>query len=491
MIDTEIATLSTEEKRRLLAQLLQQEAHGPSRPPIEPVGRHRDLPLSFAQERLWFVDRMSRSERAPGEAPTGRSAYDVVLAVRMSGAFRIPVLLASLAEIVRRHEVLRTTLTEVDGQPVQVIAASFELEHSTVELSGLEEAAREKHLHALSAAEGACPFDLERGPLLRILMLRASVEEHVVILRMHHVISDGWSVNVLVRELVTLYTAFAEGRCSPLPPLRVQYADFAVWQREWIRAELLESELAWWQAELRGAPQVLELPADRPRPPVQTTQGASESIRLPARLTRELRGLSHRQGNTLFMTLLAAFEALMSRYSGQEELLVGTPVANRSHPEIEGLIGFFVNTLVMRGDLRGNPSFIELLGRVRESNLRAQDHQEVPFEKLVEGLRPERDLSRSPLFQVMFLLRNPPRAELLLPGLTLSFPEVEVSTSTFDLTLALARSEVAVWGELEYNTDLFDVCTAKTSAPAFPDVPGRGRGTTESAVGIGGASERR
>ena len=446
---------------------------GLSLPSIEPAPRRGErpregLPLSFAQERLWFLDRMLRPPRESGERldQPGKTAYNIVHAVDLRGPLDIAVLQAGLNEIVRRHEVLRTSFPEVGGRPAQVIASSLRIDLPAVDCRGLEGATRQRLSGELSAAESAWPFDLSRGPLLRALVLLLGGEEHRVVLNLHHIIADGWSMGVLVRELTTFYRAFVKGPeartgLAPLPELGIQYADFAVWQRRWLSGEVLEKEMAWWREELRGAPHVLELPLDHIRPPVQSFRGATEFFHLSRSLSRELETLSRGRGATPFMALLAGFEALLWRHSGQEEMLLGTPVANRGVREVEDLIGFFVNTLVMRADLSESPSFLKLLGRVRERSLAAYAHQDLPFEKLVEALEPERNLTRSPLFQVLFVLQNAPQADVELPGLELSPAVLEGQTAKFDLILSLTEAGDLLTGLLEYNSDLFESTTIR------------------------------
>ncbi len=416
----------------------------PAAPPLAPVPRTAALPLSFAQERLWFLDRLE-----PASA-----AYNMPFAVRLDGPLDAAAFRGALREIVRRHEALRTTFARgEDGRPVQVIAPPGRPPPCPlVDLSGLpapwEEAQR------WLAAEARRPFDLARGPLLRSVLLRLTAESHLALVVQHHVVSDGWSIGVFLRELAALY------RGSPLPELPVQYADYAVWQRSWLERGVLESQLAWWRERLRGAPQALELPTDRPRPPAQSLRGGERSVLLPEDLARDLQTLGRREGTTPFMTLLAAFQTLLGRCSGQHDLLVGSPVAGRGRSELEPLIGFFVNTLVLRGDLAGDPSFAGLLARTREASLGAYVHQEVPFERLVEELRPERDPSRPPLFQAMLTYQSLPFEVPGLPGLAASALPVASGTAKFDLTLAVAAAPPGLAASLEYDAALFDGTTA-------------------------------
>jgi amino acid adenylation domain-containing protein len=336
-----------------------------------------------------------------------------------------------------------------------------------VDLRNLPEPEREAEAQQLATEEARRPFDLAQGPLLRAILLRLDKEEHVLLLTMHHIVSDGWSMGILFRELSALYGAFSVGKPSPLPELPIQYADFAVWQRQWLQGEVLEAQLAYWRKQLDGAPSMLELPTDRPRPAVQTSRGARQSLALSRDLTEALKVLSRQEGVTLFMTLLAAFKTLLYRYAGRDDIIVVSPIANRNRVEIEGLIGFFVNTLVLHTDLSGNPSFRELLGRVREVALGAYAHQDLPFEKLVEELQPERDLSHTPLFQVWFVLQNTPRQALKLPGLTVNPLKALTETAKFDLTLSMVDTEQGLIGALGYNTDLFDAATIERMAGHF------------------------
>ncbi len=413
---TDNIDLSLEEKRALLAQLLQERA-----------GKSNTFPLSFAQQRLWFLDQLE----------PGSPLYNVPQAIRMSGALNPQALQKSLETIVARHESLRTTFMMVDGSPVQVVAPNLKMALPVTDLSGLPEDEREAESRRLSTEEARQPFDLEHGPLIRAGLLRLQAEEHVLLLNMHHIISDGWSTGVFVRELRALYEAFSQDKPSPLPELPIQYADFAVWQREWLAGEVLERQLSYWKGQLTGAPAVIDLPTDRPRPAVQSYRGAHQSMRLSRELTEKLKELSQREGATLFMTLLAAFQTLLMRYTSQEDIVIGSPIAGRNRAETENLIGFFINTLVLRTDLSGDPTFRELLGRVKELTFGAYEHQDVPFEKLVEELQPERSLSRNPLFQVMFTLLNAPGQSLELPGLTLRPLPADSGTSQFDVALAM------------------------------------------------------
>ncbi|HSL85186.1 MAG TPA: amino acid adenylation domain-containing protein, partial [Thermoanaerobaculia bacterium] len=386
------------------------------------------------------------------------AAYNMPFALRLRGRLDVPALAAALSGVVARHESLRTRVVEGDAGPLQAVEPPRPLPLSVADLSGLAPAAREAEARRLAPAEAARPFDLARGPVVRSLLARLGGDDHLLLGTVHHAVADGWSVGVLVRELAALY------RGDALPELPVQYPDFAVWQRSWLAGEALEREVAWWREALAGAPWVLELPADRPRPPVQSHRGGAVPVRLPADVAGRLTALARDRGATPFMVLLAAFHALLARHAGQDDLLVGSPVAGRTRVETEGLVGLFVNTLVLRGDLAGDPSFDELLARARAATLAAYAHQDVPFEKLVEELGVERDPSRSPLFQVMLVLQNAPRSDLDLPGLEVSAPEVETRTAKFDLRLVLTEAGGTLAGELEYCADLFDAATVRRLA---------------------------
>ncbi|HSF44133.1 MAG TPA: condensation domain-containing protein, partial [Thermoanaerobaculia bacterium] len=414
-------------------------------PPVEPVPREGDLPLSFGQQRLWFLHRMD--PEAPGYLMAG--------AFRLAGALSVPALAAALSEVVRRHEVLRSTYHE---GPVQRIHPPRPVFLPVVDLSGLADSGEE--VRRLAREEAGRPFDLERDLMVRGTLLRLSEREHVALLTLHHIASDGWSVNVLVRELAALYGG------SPLPGLAVQYGDFAVWQRRRLDGPVLEGQLAGWKERLAGAPPLLELPTDRPRPPVRSSRGGRRAFAVAPDLAAALQDLATREGTTLFVLLLAAWQALLARITHQEDLVVGTPVAGRRQAETEALIGFFVNTLVLRADLAGDPPFRDFLARVHTGALDALSHQDLPFERLVEELRPERSLAYTPVFQVTFALRHASRVRLELPGLTLSQLPFEPGAK-FDLELALVETENGLEGTLDYAADLFDAATAERLAGLY------------------------
>jgi amino acid adenylation domain-containing protein/non-ribosomal peptide synthase protein (TIGR01720 family) len=418
-------------------------------PPLQPMPRNGPLPLSYAQQRLWFLDQLE----------PGSTAYNLSIALRLTGVLDVTALEKSLDEIIQRHEILRTIFPAKDGRPVQVIVSASSLTLPVVDLRGLPDVSREAEVQHRALAESRQLFDLARGPLWSVKLLRLADEEHVFLLNMHHIVFDAWSFDVFFRELTALYTAFSTGQPSSLPALPLQYSDVALWQRTWLQGAMLEAQLTYWKQQLGGNLPLLELPTDRPRPPLESFRGACQSLLLPQRLTEALKALSRQEGVTLFMTLLAAFKTLLYRYTGQEDLLIGTPLAGRTRVETETLIGFFVNTLVLRTNLGGNPPFRELLGKVREVALDTYDHQDLPFEKLVDELLIERSPSHAPLTQVMFALQNAPRLALKLPGLTLEQMEVESGTAKFDLALSMRDTEQGLKGTFEYATDLFDHTT--------------------------------
>ncbi|MEW5928157.1 MAG: non-ribosomal peptide synthase/polyketide synthase [Gemmatimonadota bacterium] len=421
-------------------------------PPIERIPRDGPLPLSFAQQRLWLVDRLE----------PGSSAYNMPVALRLRGALDLGALRASLDALVRRHETLRTVFTEREGRPVQVIHPPAPVPLPVLELGGLRDGAREREAERIAAADALRPFDLERGPLLRSALLRLDDHDHVLCFNLHHVVSDGWSMQVLVREVSALYAAASHAEEPRLPELPVQYADYAVWQREWLTGEVLAEEIGYWKRRLAGAPPLLEIPTDRPRAAGQSARAARHAFALPAGLSRGLRELSRREGATLFMTLLAGWQALLARYSGQEDVVVGSPVAGRTQRETEGLIGFFVNMLALRADLSGDPAWTELLGRVREEMLGAYEHQELPFERLVDELRVERSLMHTPVFQTIFTLNQPGRGgeRLELGGLALEpFGGSDHVAAKFDLDLVFSDVGGALVGALVFRAALFEPAT--------------------------------
>jgi len=431
--------------------------HSLQAPPITPVPREGDLPLSFAQQRLWFLDQLT-----PGSAN-----YNTPSAFRLKGELKLDVLRRSIEEVVRRHEVLRTTFEERDGDPVQIIHDSVPLDIPLTDLSALSEKEKEPRAREIARQDALKPFDLSKGPLFRIQLLKFAENDHLVLINMHHIITDGWSMGVLIHEIAALYNAFVQNKPSPLPELPVQYADYAVWQRNWLQGEVLQKQLDFWKNYIGENPPVLELPTDRPRPAMQTFNGKSLRFDLPSDLSRQILAFSQKQGATLFMTLLAAFQSLLHRYSRQERILVGSPIANRTRSETERLIGFFVNTLVFKADFSAAEDFKSLLKQVRENTLQAYAHQDLPFEQLVEALQPERDMSHSPLFQVAFILQNAPFERLQLKHLTVEPFQPENPTAKYDLTLYTSESDEGIVTFWEFNTDLFDEATVQRMAEHF------------------------
>ncbi|RKH48164.1 non-ribosomal peptide synthetase [Corallococcus sicarius] len=456
-VEHEGRTLSwAEVHRKALEWRTRAEVALPPPPPLVPVPRDAVLPLSFAQQRLWLIDQLE----------PGSSAYNLFMALRVEGALDVAALEQAFAALVARHESLRTVFVSQEGEPVQVILPTVPRALEQVDLSALAPDVAHAALEQGLREEALRPFDLARGPLLRVALRRLGPEAQVLSLNLHHIVSDGWSMGVLVRELTALYAAHASGQPPRLAPLPVQYVDFAVWQRAWLKDEVLEHMMAWWRQQLSGVPPLLELPTDKPRPSIQSYRGAQVPVRLSATLTESLQALSQREGGTLFMGLVSAFQVLLSRYAGQEDITLGSPIAGRTRQETEGLIGFFVNTLVLRTHVDPKATFRELLGRVRATTLAAYEHQDAPFEKLVEALQPRRSLSHSPLFQVLLALQNAPLQPVTLasgPGgsapLRLLPLEQDFQTTQFDLTLDLARTPQGLHGTLSYRTDLFEPAT--------------------------------
>jgi amino acid adenylation domain-containing protein len=426
-------------------------------PPIERVSRDKTLLLSFAQQRLWFIDQLE----------PGNPSYNIPLALRLTGWLDVTALERSLNEILRRHESLRTIFASVDGQPVQVIIPAGWQVLPVVDLSECSEQEREAQVRRLATEEASRPFDLARGPLFRACLLRLGEQEHIVLCTLHHIVSDEWSLGVMVRELGALYAAFCHDQSSPLVELPIQYADFAHWQRQWLQGEVLESQLTYWRQQLGGQLTVLKLPSDRPRPMGPTYRGALHSFAVSAEVSSALKALSRQEGITLFMTLLSALLTLLHRESGQDDIIVGTDVANRNRLETEGLIGFFVNHLVLRTDLSGNPSFRQLLKRVREVTLGAYAHQDLPFDKLVGALHLERSASHPLLFQVLFVFGNPTLPELEWPGLRLSPLGSDQILAKYDLTLFISARAPEISGSWRYNVELFEAATVARLSARF------------------------
>ena len=443
-----IAELPPEKRAILFQQLQKQQERAAEAPGIPRQSRAREsFPLSFAQQRLWFLNNFEP------ESPE----YNIPQAFRIDGDLDAEVMQRALREVVRRHETLRTTFREVDGEPQQILAQVVDMEVPYLDARGRAADAWAEALR-LAAADAREPFDLTLGPLMRARLFRTGERQHLLYYNVHHVAYDGWSMGIFARELAAIYDAFAAGEPSPLPELPVQYLDFALWQREWLQGEVLERQLAYWRQALASVPP-LEMPTDRPRPPVRTHDGAAVPLALAGHTAEALKSLAQRQGSTLFIVLTAAFKALLHHWTTQEDITVGTLIANRRRPEIEGLIGFFANTLALRTDLAGDPTFRELLRREREVSLDAHAHQDLPFEKLVEALNPPRDLARTPLFQAMLILLNAPGGALELPGLRLLPVAIDSRTSKMEMTLYLTETPGGLDGFVEYNTDLFDRST--------------------------------
>ncbi|HKG81484.1 MAG TPA: condensation domain-containing protein, partial [Pyrinomonadaceae bacterium] len=444
-----IANLSSD-KRALLEAMLAKERKTLELVTI-PRRSNSSAPLSYAQQRIWFLDQMD----------PGNSAYNVPSALRLSGELNVPALIKSLGEIVRRHESLRTIFSIIDGQAMQTVGTSEGWTLNVIDLSELNADAREDEALKLAKQDAAFPFDLTRGPLLRTRLINLAAQENILLLTMHHIVSDGWSLGVFIRELSNFYEAFSRGTVPSLEELPIQYSDYAQWQREQLSGAELERHLSYWREELKGAPLVLELPTDRPRPGVQSMRGKSLPFHLSKKLSEELESLSRRESTTLYMLLLAAFQTLLFRFTGQEDFLVGSAIANRNRAETESLIGLFVNTLPQRARLSDRPAFRELLKRVSESALDANLHQDLPFSMLIEDLQPQRDLSHTPLFQVMFVFQNVPIDPLVLPGLTITPVAVEDEAAKFDLSCSVTNGAEGISGQLVYNTDLFNESTIK------------------------------
>ncbi|HYR12486.1 MAG TPA: condensation domain-containing protein, partial [Longimicrobium sp.] len=419
---------------------------------IAPVDRTAAIPPSFAQQQLWLLEQLGS---------TG-AAYHIPVRLRLYGDLDRGALVRALDRIVARHEALRTTFPAVDGEPVQRIAPVEESAFRLVEHDLHAAPDAEDALRRLVSDEGSAPFDLAHGPLIRGRLVCMAADHHVLLLTMHHIVSDGWSLGVLYRELGALYGAFARGDADPLPPLPVQYADYAAWHRRWVSGHAVEAQAEYWAQTLAGAPELLELPADRPRPPRQDFAGALLQVELDEALTTALRTLGQRHGTTLYMTVLAGWATVLARLSGQDDVVVGTPSAGRGTSEIEGLIGYFGNPLAVRVDVSGSPTVAELLGRVRERALEAQRHQDIPIEQVVERVRPARSLSHAPLFQVMLAWQEFPGSELELPGIAAApLDGVEEGGAPVDLTLSIAPRDGRIAGTLAYATALFDRATVE------------------------------
>ncbi len=445
----QIASLPPE-KRELFELMLQEQGVDLSEVMIVPQKRDTNqFPLSYSQQRLWFLDQLE----------PGSSLYNIPSVIRLNGSLNVEALVKSFNEVVKRHEVLRTTFTTVDNNPIQVIAETLNIQTPVIDLQNIPEAERDEEITKLAVEEANKSFNLQEGPLLRVTLLKLKNIEHVLMFTVHHIVSDNWSTGLFVHEILRLYEAFSNNKPSPLPDLTVQYADFSFWQRKWLKGKTLEKQVDYWKEALAGIPPVLEMPLDRPRPSYQTYNGDFITFTLSKEVTNALNDLSRKEDVTLFMTLLTAFQTLLFRYSGQNDICVGSPIANRNRAETEQLIGFFINTLVLRAGLSDNPAFNELLAQIKETMLGAYAHQDLPFETLVEELHPERDMSHSPLFQVMFVLNNAPVETLQLAGLKFDLIEIENKSAKFDLILNITETDQTLAGKLEFNTDLYNHST--------------------------------
>ena len=424
---------------------------------IQPVSREQILPLSFAQQRLWFLDQLESNS----------SFYNIPEAIRLKGNLNVDILQKALDGIVAHHEILRTNYITENGKPIQSITASRPVEIKIIDLQQYENTEKEIQVQKTLKEESQQPFNLTSDLMLRGCLLQLSASEYILLLVKHHIASDGWSMGIMWEQLTQLYLAFLEGKPNPLPPLPIQYADYAVWQREWLSGEVLDKQLQYWKKQLANVNPLLELPTDFPRPSVQTYYGATQSHTLSLSLSREINQLCRKEGATLYMTLLAAFQVLLYRYSRQEDIVVGSVIAGRNQVEVERLIGFFVNTLVLRNDLSGNPSFKELLSKVRSTTLDAYAHQDLPFDKLVEELNPERSLSYSPLFQAMFVLQNTPTQTEKPLDLETELVGIETSTAKFDLELSVEQKDGILLASWTYNTALFNANTVERMGEHF------------------------
>lgn len=450
-----IAALS-KEQHQLLLQRLNNKKQEIAHTKITPQSRKSNrFPLSFAQQRLWFLDQLE----------PGNPAFNICQSMRLTGLLNVPALEQSFQEVVNRHEILRTTFTVVDGQPIQVINPHPIFKLKLLDLQALSPDQKQTEVLKLGDEAAKFPFDLTKDALLRVTLAQLAQTEYALFVSIHHIIADGWSIGVLIREITTLYQAFSNGYVSPLPQLQIQYADFAIWQRRWLEGKELENQLRYWQQQLNNSITELNLPFDYPRPAIQTYKGEQQNFVLAKMELDKLKIIKNKEGITLFMTIIAAFNTLLHWYTNQEDIVIGTDIANRNQIETKELIGFFVNQLVLRTDLSGNPTFSEILQRVQQTSLDAYAHQDVPFDKLVEVLNPKRDLSRTPLFNVKLVLENTQNPTLKFSGLTITPIKVHKKSAQFDLLLELSETEQELCGAWIYSTDLFATATiARISA---------------------------
>lgn len=433
-------------KSALLAFLAQAGAGDQIDPPLRSIPRDAELPLSFSQDLLWRLEKLSG----------GSPLYNIAVALWLEGSLDVEALRRSLGELVRRHEVLRTRFVVRAGRPTQVIDAPVQFDLQTVELGGLPREARRDEAHRLIGMEARIPFNLARDAMLRAKLFRLDASTHALFLNVHHIAADGWSLGILYRDLSVFYESFCKAHAPDLEELPIQFADFGAWQREAMREEALEGHVAYWKQRLAGAPELLTLPTDRPRPASQTFNGAFEAVRLPIALLDAVKTMAEREGCSLYMALLAAFQILLGRYSGQTDIVVGSPIAGRALVEVEQLIGFFVNTVALRADLSECRTFREFLQKTKDTTLEANSHQDLRFERMVEDLNPRRDLSANPVFQAMFSLDNTLTAPERLGDLRMSVERISSGTSKFDITLFASDAAEGLKLLVEYNTDLFD-----------------------------------
>lgn len=445
-----IASLSSSKFALLMEEMKRKARLRTQIPVIERQGEVHYFPLSYAQQRVWLVDQLD----------PGTPLFDMPVAWHLRGSLDVKAMEAAFTEICRRHESLRTTFTLRDGQPVQVVGPPRRIELPIIDLMALPQQERQLETRRLAANWRALAFDLEHGPLIQICLLKLGEAHHALLITLHHIISDGWSLQILLRELSTLYDAYSQGKASPLSDLEVQYGDYAVWQRGQLQGKLFERQLAYWKEKLSHAPALLELPTDRPRPAVSSHRGAVVELTLSCELTEKIRALNQREGVTLFISMLASLQVLLCRCTGQEDISVGSPLAGRKHRQTESLMGFFINTVVLRTELSGNPTFRELLAGVREAYLAAHAHQDVPFERLVAELQPDKSRGQSPFFQVWLVLQNIRPETLKLSGLSLSHMGNNIETAPFDLSIIAYEGPEKISLDLVYNTDLFDADTA-------------------------------
>ncbi|MEH1973945.1 MAG: condensation domain-containing protein [Nostoc sp.] len=456
VLSPDLSTQLRERKQEILKHL----TSSVNLQPIVPVPRNTNLPLSFAQQRLWFLNQLEPNS----------TTYNLPFAVRLTGTLNMPALEQSLNEIVQRHETLRTTFALVNGQPIQVITPTLTLKLSVVDLQEYPITKQEAEVLRLAVQESQLLFNLAQGPLLRTTLLHLSEKQYVLLFTMHHIVSDGWSIALLIKEVTALYEAFCKGQPSPLSELPIQYADFAAWQQNWLQGEVLNTLLTYWKKQLGDNLPVLQLPKNYRSSEVKTSQEERQSLILSKTLSQAIKKLGDSVGTTLFMTLLGAFKVLLSWYTGDKDIVVGTDIANRNRIEVENLIGFFVNQLVLRTDLFGNPAFSDFLQRVRKVCLEAYAHQDLPFEKLVSALNPKRDLNQTPLFQVKFILQNAPIHSLEVSNLTLASLDLENPVGRVDLLLELTDTEQGIVGLLKYNKDLFDTSSIARLLNAFETI---------------------